>query len=90
MTMDCPRTFPICSVTTRATTSLGPPAGNGTTTLMDRRRRIRLQLLQRLASRKYRSKNASICRSSNTSVPAKELPNYRFFFLAKIAFQLSL
>ena len=36
------------------------------------------------------SKNASICRSSNTSVLAKELPNYRFFFLAKIAFQLSL
>src|SRR6516225_11684398 len=36
MTMDCPSTFDICSVTTRATTSLGPPAGNGTTTLMDR------------------------------------------------------
>src|SRR5262249_49798981 len=36
MTMDCPRVFPTCSVTARATTSLGPPAGNGTTTLMDR------------------------------------------------------
>ena len=36
------------------------------------------------------SKNASICRSGNTSVLAKELPNYRVFFLAKIAFQLSL
>jgi hypothetical protein len=40
--------------------------------------------------REHPSKNASICRSSNTSVLAKELPNYRFFFLAKIAFQLSL
>src|SRR6516164_7441765 len=36
ITIQCPRTLPICSVTTRATTSLGPPAGNGTTTLMDR------------------------------------------------------
>jgi hypothetical protein len=43
-----------------------------------------------IKSREHRSKNASICRSSNTSVLAKELPNYRFFFLAKIAFQLSL
>jgi hypothetical protein len=34
MTRGCPRIFPICSVTTRATTSLGPPAGNGTTTVM--------------------------------------------------------
>jgi hypothetical protein len=37
MAMDCRRMLPICSVTTRATTSLGPPAGNGTTTLMDRK-----------------------------------------------------
>ena len=34
MTKDCPRIVPICSVTTRATTSLGPPAGNGTTTVI--------------------------------------------------------
>jgi hypothetical protein len=36
MIMDWPRIFPICSVTMRATTSLGPPAGNGTTTVMGR------------------------------------------------------
>ena len=29
-------TLPICSVTMRATTSLGPPAGNGTTTVIGR------------------------------------------------------
>src|SRR5262249_29033928 len=34
--MDCPRIFPISSVTMRATTSLGPPAGEGTITVMGR------------------------------------------------------
>jgi hypothetical protein len=36
ITMDWPRILPICSVTMRATTSLGPPAGKGTTTVMGR------------------------------------------------------
>src|SRR6267378_8453914 len=36
MISDWPSTLPICSVTIRATTSLGPPAGNGTTTVMGR------------------------------------------------------
>jgi hypothetical protein len=34
--MDCPRIFDIWLVTMRATTSLAPPAGNGTITVIDR------------------------------------------------------
>jgi hypothetical protein len=36
ITMVWPSTLPICSATMRATTSLGPPAGNGTTTVIGR------------------------------------------------------